>query len=36
LWSGHDSADVICPTFQTKSYQATSIEPINSILIHTI
>jgi hypothetical protein len=30
------SADVICPTFQPKSYKATSIEPINSILIHAI
>jgi hypothetical protein len=31
------SADVICPTFQQKSYQSTSIEPIiNSMLIHAI
>jgi hypothetical protein len=37
LWLGHDkNQPVICPTFEPKSYLMTSIEPIRSMLIHTI
>jgi hypothetical protein len=36
LWSGCKSQLMRCPTFQPKSYQTTSMEQINSILIHAI
>jgi hypothetical protein len=37
LWLGRDkNQPVICPTVEPKSYQMTPIEPINSMLIHTI
>jgi hypothetical protein len=30
------SAVIYCPTFEPKSYQMTSIDPINPMLIHAI
>jgi hypothetical protein len=30
------SCDLFCPTFEPKSYQMISIDPINPILIHAI